>query len=326
MAKKNLYVDENGIYHFKVTFNYREEDNGYVLGIPRNYPTKKVKALVNSPQTKKWIDNGNAVIMFGHGTRDIAKGRFVPQEHHPISGEVQVPLGKITKLSINPKNHNLIDFEGIFIPAKDNKVDTVVKLIENELGGFSFVWNVPKGIFYGADYVLVQNFSSNKVTLDAINDYCENGQCPIDTTLDSVMETLVIPPDLYSSAIDLLNNQEEIIGMKNTVRTIRDLKTTLDGKNEYIAKIEKSLEAEKRKNKKLSKKLKKKIAESQTLLDAIEEIGTIEDNKIKPTGLDKIFKPIDTPTFDSFDPQKIKTRRPHQQGQFKWTPRLANRL
>ena len=79
---KNLVKDKDEHYPFKVTFDYRKEDNGYILGIPRNYPTSKVEELVNSMATKTWIDRGNAVLMYGHGARDHAKGSFVPKEHN----------------------------------------------------------------------------------------------------------------------------------------------------------------------------------------------------------------------------------------------------
>ena len=336
MSKK-LELDANGNYPFFITFNYRDEDNGYMLGIPRNYPTKKVKELVNSSKTKKWIDNGNAVIMYGHGTRNISKNRYVPAEHNPHNGEVQLPIGKITKLSINPKNHNLIDFEGFFIPTKENKVESIVKFIENGLGGFSFIWHVPRGIFYGADYVLVQNFSSNKVTLDALDDYCTDGECPIDATVDNLVEDIRIPYDLYNDAIHLLKNQEEIIAIQEVVKKIRDLELSLSGKSEYISKIESE-------NSKLLKKVKKltedllsqkelleaETLESKALLDAIDEIGEVEEVEgkvsIRTKGLSELFKPAGKNLFEEFDPSKlVKVNKVKKdKGDFEWSPKLHN--
>ena len=280
---KNLVKNKDNFYPFKVTFDYRKEDNGYMLGMPRNYPTSKVEKLVNSIATQTWIGKGNAVIMYGHGARDHAKGSFVPKEHNPNNGEVQIPIGKITKLSMN-KNKSKIDFEGIFFESKNNHAEDVIAMAKAGIGGFSFVWNVKDGIFYGADYVLVQNFSSNKVIMDSIDTLCSNGACDFNTTLDNILIDQNVPLALYKESKELLKHQREIQSVLDLKSKIQDLKMKFDSKSKYAQTLKDDLEEMKIENRELR-------ASNKSLVMSAKDSGLrVEDDKVYIDGLDEIFR------------------------------------
>jgi len=289
---KNLKKDEKGHYPFKVTFNYRDEDNGYTLGIPRNYNTNKVVSLVNSEATQHWIDKGNAVVMYGHGARDHAKGSFVAREHNPINGEVQLPVAQITKLKINKKNKNLIDFEGFFFTSPNNYAEDVMAMAKAGIGGFSFVWSVEKGIFYSADYVLVQNFSSNKIIMDSIDTICSDGSCSIDTTLDSILIEKDVPYSLYKKSKNLLMQQDEFQQIFKLKEKIESLNNLLENKTTYVKTLKEEIDRLKTDNKSLTRKNKSLTS------SAVENGLRVEDDEVFIDGLDEILKVRDDEGID----------------------------
>jgi len=303
ISSRNIKQIDNQFF-FKVTFDYTKENNGYILGVPRNYSKDKVHKLINSTETKTWIDKGNAVIMYGHGARDYHKGSYVPREHNPTTGEVQIPIGKITKLSVNPKSNSKIDFEGVLFISKNNKTEDVIEMIKVGIGGFSFVWNLKDGIFYGADYVLVQNFSSNRVLLDSLSSICENGECSIsnNTILDSIVPEN-IPLNLYKKANDLWQNQEEFKYIEKINNKIIELENKLSDKSEYskdIAIENKKLREENRDIKRKLKNIEKSIRENGL---------SLIDDSVEITGLNKIFEAVAyTNEFDEVV-EKVKKQR-----------------
>jgi len=269
---KNTIEDlGNGTHKVSISFDVTE--HGHNFGMPRNYNLAKVQKLIRSKEVQKAIKDGYAMTFYGHGARDKAQG-YLANERNYKTGEEQEPIGKVTKLSIKDK---IVSYEALLVETVGNKTKSVVKMIENGIGGFSFVWDVTKGIFYGSDFVLSPNFNGNRVVMDSI---CSDGSCQLDTAIhDAVVDAIGTHGDLYDDAKDLLIHQDNVsqaLEFKSKIKAMQDtiaiLEEKIDEQEITIDNCNITIKGQKEKIEALKKQNKKEVEDA--VLDSIEPLNS----------------------------------------------------
>lgn len=228
----------------EITISYDVTQHGHSFGAPRNYDVKKIAKMINSKSVQEEISNGYCKGYYGHGNRNKSKG-YLPTERND-DGEVVEPVCITKALSI--KGNTITHTQRIFNTDEGMRVQ---KLAENGAIGFSNVWNINTGKFYGYDAVLSPNFHGNSVIVDGI---CEDGQCQIGNALDAIVDEAV--GDIEDETVreyakDLLMHQQDVQDTIKIQEYIKDLRVKLDEvEKERDAEKERAIEAEKEVDKK----------------------------------------------------------------------------
>ncbi len=324
----------DGNYDVKISFDIT--DHGHTFGVPRNYNLQKVQKLIRSKDVQQTITNGYAICMYGHGARAKEQG-YIANERNHNTGEEQEPVGKVKSLSIKDK---IITYDAVIAITAGNKGQSVVDMLKAEIGGFSFVWDVSKGVFYGADFVLSPNFNGNRVVMDSI---CTDGTCQLDTSIrDTVLDAIGEHDELYAVAKDLLEHQESAIqaiqfkgkmmAMKDSMQSLQDeleekditienQKIDLDAiSKKYADATRKKEEMDEEAKELLIKplqdmidKLTPKAVKCDSLEEAIKDSGlTFEDGRVQldSTALGNLFAPVDKDKYKIDTVQLDGLRKP----------------
>ena len=222
-------INKNGKRVVKCSFDITKQ--GHNLGEPRNYNIEEVTALINNSDTQNNVRNGYAQGFYGHQKRNTNTSYFASE--HDSNGNEVMPVCRTTSLSINK---NIITHTQRIMDGE--KGDAIIDMINSKIGGFSFVWNLGKKLFLGADYVLVPNFNGNRVIIDSI---CTDGKCAIDTTFESLAinevfkqtqkkdnHLIKITSDLMKASGDTnLDDVKQILGkFKNQELRIQELENS----------------------------------------------------------------------------------------------------
>lgn len=210
-------IKKDGIYYFKHSMDFTDPSNGYTIENERDYTAESINAMLTTEATIKWIKMNNALIMYGHGSRDLANKQYLPREHNPVTGEVQLPLGSITRMEVAGRSELVI--EGMLVPTPHNLVESAVRLAVAGLGKFSMVWNLNKKILFGMDFVLVGAFATNRLA----QTLCEGDNC----TLDSILG--ISNPTLNHDVKRLLK-QDEDYPILREIQGLKSLAVASEGK------------------------------------------------------------------------------------------------
>jgi len=267
--RKGLKKVSKGVYELNISFDITK--HGHNFGIPRDYPINKVHALIRSQSVKNMINSSYALVMYGHGARDKSQG-YIGTERNAKTGEEQEALGRVTNLSIKG---NIISYSMLLVETPTNKTQSAIKLIENNIGGFSFVWDVPKGVFYGSDFVLSPNFNGNRVVMDSI---CDGGECKLDTSMkDVVLDAIGNHTELFDDALALLQMQDSSLDayrLKNGIKNkIIPLKKQIEELNNMLENANTDIEVRDEKVKLSQDKLIQSQEEIAKLNDEVEKIS-----------------------------------------------------
>jgi hypothetical protein len=165
---------DDGTMEVSITFD--PFTHGHDLGVARNYTPEDYKAMVESKSTQGRIANGYAVGYYSHSNRNPHKG-YIPSERNGEGNEV-IPCCKTLEMKwVNGK----VRHTQRILANKIGK--EIQKLIEGGVGGFSSVHNLKTKEFFGFDYVITPNFSSNRAIVDNV---CEGGVCALDSITTEV--------------------------------------------------------------------------------------------------------------------------------------------
>jgi hypothetical protein len=284
--------DDSVSWELDITYDITEE--GISFGTKRNYNPSFIKKLIESKYTRDAVDGGYSMVMYGHMAREEQYDMFA-QEHHPHSKEIQVPLGRVTHISIHSK---WVNIKMVLPEAKHNMTETIVQLIKHGIGGFSTFFSTmdkgKSGILKGVDYVLARNFKRNQideVLMDSIGHVCSGGSCQMDVKVKDIAEELVGEHvELIPQTVELLNRNPVINESKEVLREVHELtaelaetkmqleafKKDLDSKNRTI----KMLLAEKGELQKEVSNFKPVVREVVKEVEKVVEVRDLENEKL----------------------------------------------
>jgi len=298
MSKKIIANDykelENGEMEVTITFNPFE--HGHFLGPPRNYNKEKYREMVENKKTQIHIKNGYAVGYYGHDSRDPNKG-YIPNERDK-NGDVIYPCCKT--LSMEWLDNGLVKHTQRIL---NNEIgQEVQKLIRAGVGGFSSAHNLKTGGFYGFDYVISPNFTTNRVIVD---NTCKNGMCGIniDSVFSGIDNELKANISFYLDSIGIDDNSllETIYNLEKHTLTYQDnirlLNEIENQKKEIYTQLDNVEHSKNRIQNEFQNFIENKY---KKLVIQLDSLGFVIDNndEIKPTEntLKGLFKPTN---FDS---------------------------
>jgi len=232
---------DNG--EMEVTVTFTPFEHGHNLGSTRNYNKSLFRDMVNNKEVQMHIKNGYAVGYYSHQNRDLRT--LIPSERNSNGDEV-FPCCKTISMKYN--DDDTVTHTQRILSNDIGK--EVQKLIKGGVGGFSGVQNIPKKKFYGFDYVISPNFTTNRVIVD---NSCKNGMCGI--SMDSVSNELEndiqkrIRNYMDSIGVDdenvfkaLFNLEKYTDEYSNTLELLGEIEKTKMQKSETLDSIIKSKE------------------------------------------------------------------------------------
>jgi hypothetical protein len=155
--------------------SYNVKDRGRAFrGMERNFDTAALAKLVNGGETQERVRHGDMVGYYGHWPR--IKFGMNPSEGGIVDGK-QVPLEPAIRTTLlRAKADGTIEHETEFLDTPSGKL--AERLFQSKTGGFSSAIDHKRCgdvslplAFYGFDYVLEPNYSTNRgyaVALDSI--------------------------------------------------------------------------------------------------------------------------------------------------------------
>lgn len=171
---KNIIKNEDGTMEVTIEFNPFTQDH-FLGKQKKHYAVESYRPMVEDKKVQMQIQNGYAIGFYGHGNRNEDKG-YIPNEKN-TNGEEVFPCCKT--LSMEWVEPNLVRHTQRIL---NNEIGLEIqKLIESGVGGFSSVHDLVGRQFYGFDYVVTPNLSSNRIFVDNV---CKNGVCNVN--FDSV--------------------------------------------------------------------------------------------------------------------------------------------
>jgi len=259
----------DGSVSWEINTKFDVTDEGVSFGRKNNYNPRFIKTLVNSKSTKQAVTKGYSLVMYGHFSRE-EKFDMYPTENHPISGETQFPLGRVTRVSIDGK---YLSLTMILAEAKGNHAETVVQLMKHGIGGFSTFFAVDDKQLRGVDFVLTRNFADNQVDTflwDSFLNVCNGGSCTLESKLREEVEQI-----LGEDRLDLLEPTMQLLKDNPTMKKGREASEGISKKNREILSLKKQLDAFQRE-----------------LESANHRIRHLEDELSKPQPIKTVLKPI----------------------------------
>jgi hypothetical protein len=141
-------------------------------GKDRNFDTRALAALVNSPETQERVKNRDMLGYYGHWLR--MKFGLIPPETAIVGGKVVKIEPAIVTTYLHAEPDGTIEHQTEFLDTAAGKV--AARLHRSKAGGFSSaIHAAPRGgldvptVFAGFDYVLEPNFTTNRgYTFDSV--------------------------------------------------------------------------------------------------------------------------------------------------------------
>jgi hypothetical protein len=272
----------------EVDINFNPFEHGHKLGTARNYNINKYKDMVTNKVTQTHIKNGYALGTISHDYRDKNTGMLLNTDEN---GDPIIPICKTLKMEWNEGNNNPVSHRQRILNNKLGKEIQI--LIKNGIGGFSSAHNLNKGAFFGFDYVIYPNFTTNRVIVDNV---CQNGMCSFDAII-SIKDELKSQIGTYLDSIGFSGSDDVLNALVNIELNTKQVKNDIQIANKIKTLKSKAVQFDDAYN-----VFKSEVEEKY--LKLVENIGkfglkydNINNDIVYPNGnLDKLFKKVD---FDS---------------------------
>ena len=298
---------EDGSLEVTITFNPFE--HGHYMGGARNYNPQKYKAMIENKKTQLHIDNGYALGGYTHDVR-TKSGQI---KSFMENGEPIIPCCKTVSMEWVNRGSGK-GFVRHTQRIADNKIGREVqKLIKAGIGGFSSVHNLQSGDFFGFDYVIYPNFTTNRAIVD---NTCKNGMCSI--TRDSIEVSL--ERDLRDNVKTYLkhNGMPYSDDIVSSIENLEKHTTTYADNIMLLEEIEKTKQEQ---NEKIAQKDEALYSfidtKYKTLLAQLDSLGfDVVDDEVIPTEkvLGGLFKKANLDDaleidFDKIEPLKLGVKK-----------------
>jgi hypothetical protein len=146
-----------------ITYNLGDRGREY-RGKKRNFHNQRIAELINSPVIQEQIRNRDMLGFYGHWPR-LAFG-LEPREGGIVNRKVAVVEPALVTTLLDASPDGTIRHRAEFLETASGKVAQA--LFKSRTGGFSSAIDEEKPGFYGFDYVLEPNYTTNRgYTLDS---------------------------------------------------------------------------------------------------------------------------------------------------------------
>ena len=127
-------------------------------GQERYFNVKALAKAINGPATQERVKHRDMLGYYGHWPR--LKFGMIPAEGGIVEGKVQSIEPAIVTTYLNCKPDGTVEHNEEFLDTGPGKI--AAKLYENRTGGFSSAIDQVRNDFFGFDYVLEPNYSTNR--------------------------------------------------------------------------------------------------------------------------------------------------------------------
>lgn len=149
-----------------ISYNLKERGRHF-RGKNRHYDIPAIVRAINSPETQERIKNRDMLGFYGHWVR--IKFGLDPTEGGIDKGRAIAVEPAIVTTFLEAYPDGTVKHAAEFLDTDSGKV--AQKLFESKTGGFSSAIDERRPTFYGFDYVLEPNYSTNRgYTLDSVQD------------------------------------------------------------------------------------------------------------------------------------------------------------
>lgn len=198
-----------------IKYNLKERGRHF-RGCDRNYDIGAIVNAINSPECQERVKNRDMLGYYGHWTR--MKFGMVPQEGGLDKGRPAIVEPAIVTTFLKAYPDGTVEHQDEFLETDSGKV--AAKLFQSRTGGFSSAIDERRPTFYGFDYVLEPNYTTNRGwSFDSVSDMsAEDVEAAIYGEqvrgLLSVLDSVSNERDRASETIEYLKAQnEELIAM-----------------------------------------------------------------------------------------------------------------
>ena len=188
-----------------ITYNLKDRGRVY-RGQPRNFDTKRIAAHINSPEMQERVKNRDLVGYYGHWPRQ-AFG-LNPTEGGLKKGKPALVEPAIVTTLLEADANGTIRHQAEFLQTEAGRVS--MKLHESRTGGFSSAIDTRENRFYGFDYVLEPNFTTNRgYALDSVSDMDE--EQVFDAVMGEYMDAMQVLLDSANDRAQFQRDQYELL-------------------------------------------------------------------------------------------------------------------
>ena len=177
-----------------ITYNLTDRGRKF-RGKERNFHLKKMADAINSPETQERVAHRDMLGYYGHWAR-IRFGM------NPNEGDaVQIVEPALVTTFLKASDDGTIQHKAEFLGTKAGQI--AEQLFNNRTGGFSSAIDEGKPEFFGFDFVLEPNYSTNRgyeLTLDSITGKLQVQGMSIEDIINAEYN------DQLSGALALVNN------------------------------------------------------------------------------------------------------------------------
>jgi len=154
-----------------IRYNLKERGRKH-RGVERNFNIPKIVAAINSPACQERVQNRDMVGFYGHWPR--VKFGMNPAEGGIADGKAQAVEPALVTTHLVAHSDGTIEHKAEFLPTQSG--DLAYKLFNARTGGFSSAIDTVKPEFFGFDFVIEPNYSTNRgYSLDSV--LCDGGLC-----------------------------------------------------------------------------------------------------------------------------------------------------
>lgn len=163
-----------------ITYNLKDRGRQHT-GQPRNFDIPRLAAAINGPQTQERVRNRDMIGFYGHWPR--VRFGMHPTEGGIANGKAQTIEPALVTTHLRAFPDGTVEHKAEFLPTQSGHISA--KLYQARTGGFSSAIDQVTPTFFGFDYVLEPNFTTNRgYSLDSV--LCEGGVCAVGMDCDSV--------------------------------------------------------------------------------------------------------------------------------------------
>lgn len=185
-----------------ITYNLKERGRKY-RGVDRNFNVKAICDAINSPACQERVKHGDMVGFYGHWPR--VKFGMNPAEGGIADGKAQTVEPALVTTHLKAFSDGTIEHKERFLGT--NAGQLAFKLYQEKAGGFSSAIDPVKPEFYGFDWVLEPNYSTNRgYALDSIAVLDDVLMAEYNDQIAGVMELLRLKEHNYMLALQTLGS------------------------------------------------------------------------------------------------------------------------
>lgn len=184
-----------------IEYNLKERGRKF-RGQERNFNLKKIANAINGPATQERVKHRDMVGFYGHWPR-IRFG-LNPAEGGIAEGKAQAVEPALVTVMLEANPDGTVKHQSEFLDTNAGRI--AAGLFQEKVGGFSSAIDEVKPEFYGFDYVLEPNYSTNRgyaIAMDSIN----AGNMTLDYVMDMEYQ------DQVRAALVLLDSVNKIYQM-----------------------------------------------------------------------------------------------------------------